>query len=281
MTVTVVGLGLIGGSVARDLHRSGFAHSIVGVDSNRENCATALEMGLVGSVASLEEAVKAAEVVILAVPVNVIVKILPKVLDLTTPGQTVIDMGSTKQAITEVVKQHPNRYRFVAAHPMAGTERSGPTAAVERLFEGRIAILCDIADSAPDAVAEAKRLFSTGLRMNIVTMGAAAHDIHAAYISHLSHVISYALALTTLDKERDVNTLFSMAGGGFSSTARLAKSDATMWTPIFLQNRDHLLEAIAAYRQHLDNLAHAIEQGDEIKVNELIGQANRIRDLLP
>lgn len=281
MTVTIIGLGLIGGSIARDLERSGLAAARIGVEVDAGYRRAALQLGLVEQILPLAAAVSAADVIILAAPVDAIVRLLPEVLDHMTDRQTVIDMGSTKRAITAAVRNHPNRARFVAAHPMAGTENTGPAAAMAGLFAGRIAILCDTADSAPDAVVTAERLFTVGLGMRIVIMDASRHDLHAAYISHLSHVISYALALTTLDKERDEEALFSLAGGGFDSTVRLAKSDASMWAPIFHHNRDHLLRAIDAYRQRLDELADAIADDTPERVHALITEANRIRTILP
>lgn len=281
ITVAIVGLGLIGGSVARDLAQCGLATTQIGVEDDSDHRRAALRLGLVDRIMTLAEAVAAADWIILAVPVDIIVGLLPRVLDLVTDRQVVVDMGSTKQAVVAAVKNHPNRRRFVAAHPMAGTEKSGPSAALEGLFSGRIAILCDTEQSAPDAVAAAEQLFTAGLDMHLVTMGAAQHDLHAAYVSHLSHVISYALALTTLDKERDEEALFSLAGGGFGSTVRLAKSDAAMWEPIFRQNRVHLLQAISAYRQHLDALTEAIADDDPGQIRSLIREANRIRTILP
>ena len=281
MTVAIVGLGLIGGSVARDLARSGLAETRIGVEADSAHRRDALHLGLVDRALPLEKAVAADDWIVLAVPVDAIVRLLPRILDAVTARQTVIDMGSTKQAVVAAVRDHPSRARFVAAHPMAGTEQSGPAAALEGLFAGRIAILCDTEASAPDAVAAAERLFTEGLGMRLVVMDAVRHDLHAAYISHLSHVISYALALTTLDKERDEEALFSLAGGGFASTVRLAKSDAAMWEPIFRQNRIPLLKAIKAYRQHLDALAGAIADDDPERIRALIREANRIRAILP
>ena len=281
MTVTIIGLGLIGGSIARDLAHAGLAATRIGVEIDEGYRRAALQLGLVDQMLPLAAAVDAADMIILAVPVDSIVRLLPEVLDRMTGRQTVIDMGSTKRAVTAAVRNHHNRARYVAAHPMAGTENAGPAAAMAGLFVGQIAILCDTDESAPDAVAAAERLFTTGLGMRIVTMDAGRHDLHAAYISHLSHVISYALALTTLDKERDEETLFSLAGGGFDSTVRLAKSEASMWAPIFQHNRDHLLQAITAYRKRLDELAEAIADDTPERVSALITEANRIRTILP
>jgi prephenate dehydrogenase len=207
------------------------------------------------------------------------VKLLPQILDLSE-RQVITDMGSTKSAIVDCVRHHPQRARFVASHPMAGTENSGPQAALDRLFEGKVAVLCDVQDSADDAVRLVERLYAT-LGMRLVRMDAATHDLHAAYVSHLSHVVSYALALATLEKEKDDNAIFALAGGGFASTARLAKSAPDMWVPIFRQNRAAVLDAIAAYQQQLQALQAAIAAGDEPRLRALIEEANRIRRILP
>jgi prephenate dehydrogenase len=280
--VTIIGLGLIGGSIARDLRRTGFAKVITGVETNPSHARQSLDLGLVQSVVSLADAVSAADLTILAIPVDAIVGILPAVLDAARgPRAVVVDMGSTKQAVVESVQAHPRRSRFVAAHPMAGTEDSGPDASVEKLFHGKMAILCDTDDSAPDAVAAAQALFVQGLGMRLVNMSSARHDLHAAYVSHLSHVASYALALTALAKEQEEQAIFTMAGGGFASTARLAKSSADMWEPIFRLNREPLLEAIDSFQAQLHELRAAIAASDRRRVRALIETANRIRDILP
>ncbi|MBM4163308.1 MAG: prephenate dehydrogenase [Lentisphaerae bacterium] len=277
MIIAIVGLGLIGGSVARDLARTGLATSRLGVDSDPGNLRTALELGLVDRALPLAEAVTAADLIILAVPVDAIFRILPGVLDRISDRQTVVDLGSTKQLIVDAVRGHPRRARFVAAHPMAGTEDSGPAASRETLFAGRAAILCDTSDSAPDALATAERLFTVGLGMRLLCLDAACHDLHAAYVSHLPHVLAYALALAALNPEHDAQVRFSLAAGGFTSTARLAKSGPAMWYPILSQNRTHLLGAIAAFRAHLDAITHAITDGDSDRIRALITEANRIR----
>jgi len=200
-------------------------------------------------------------------------------MDLVTDRQTVTDMGSTKKAIVESIARHPRRRRFVASHPMAGTENSGPAAALDRLFENKVAVLCDLEQSAPDAARTVEALYAA-LGMRLVRMDAATHDLHAAYVSHLSHVASYALALATLEKEKDDNAIFALAGGGFASTARLAKSAPDMWVPIFRQNRTALLDAIDAYQRQLQALRTAIDANDESAMRTLIEEANQIRRIL-
>ena len=279
MHVALIGIGLIGGSVARDLRRTGFASRLTGVGSTPARAEIALQLGLVDRVTTLETAVREADLVVLAIPVDRIVQILPQVLDLVD-RQIVTDMGSTKTAIVDTVRHHPRRQRFVASHPMAGTENAGPAAAMDHLFEGKVAVLCDLAESAPDAVQTVEALY-TALGMRLVRMDAATHDLHAAYVSHLSHVVSYALALTTLEKEKDDNAIFALAGGGFASAARLAKSAPDMWVPIFRQNRTAVLDAIDTYQQKLQALRTAIATNDESQIRTLIEEANRIRKILP
>ena len=279
MHVAIIGIGLIGGSVARDLRRTGFATRLTGVGSTPARAEIAMRLGLVDRVATLETAVREADLVVLAIPVDRIVNMLPQVLDMVG-SQTVTDMGSTKQAVVEAVRSHPRRNRFVASHPMAGTENSGPGAAQDLLFDGKVAVLCDLEDSAADAVQTVESLY-TALGMRLVRMDAATHDLHAAYVSHLSHVVSYALAITTLEKEKDGNAIFALAGGGFASAARLAKSAPDMWVPIFRQNRGAVLDAIDAYQQKLQALRDAIAAGDDTRIRALIEEANRIRRILP
>lgn len=279
MHVTIIGLGLIGGSVARDLRRTGFSKRITGVDTNSAHAQQAVALGLVDVMAPLATAVRDADLTILAIPVDAIVNLLPTVLDAIESTHTVVDLGSTKQSVVNCVQSHPQRLRFVAAHPMAGTENSGPAASVAGLFHDKTAILCDINASAPDAVRTVEAFFTYGLEMRLVRMNAANHDLQAAYVSHLSHVVSYALALSALTKEQD--GIFTMAGGGFASTARLACSSANTWEPIFSQNRTPVLEAIDTFQMQLDKLRTAIATADTARIHALISAANRIRDILP
>ncbi len=279
MQLAIIGMGLIGGSAALDLKRAAFADRVIGVGNKPANIAEALRLGLADDMASLEAAVDGADLVILAVPVDVAIRLLPRVLDRVNDHQTVTDMCSTKRTLMACVAKHPKRSRYVGSHPMAGTEYSGPLAALPGLFSGKIGILCDTEKSAPDAVAQVEAMYAV-LGMKLVRMDAARHDLHTAYVSHLSHVVSYALALTVLDKEKDERQIFNLAGGGFASTARLAKSGAAMWTPIFLNNADHILEALDAYREHLTALREAVVAHDAVALNGLIDQANDIRRIL-
>jgi prephenate dehydrogenase len=279
IVLAVVGLGLIGGSMAIDLKRRGYARQVIGVDRDRLHAATALRIGLVDDLAELDEAMARADVILLAVPVNVTISLLPTVLDRIGEHQVVTDVASTKQTLVETVRHHPHRRRFVTSHPMAGTEFSGPWAALSGLFDSKAAIICDRDDSAPDAVGSIERLYAA-LNMRMVHMEAERHDMHVAYVSHISHVISFALAITVLDKEKDEKAIFDLASGGFSSTARLAKSSADMWTPIFQQNSENVVNVLDAYIRKLEEFRRHIAEKAEKPLHDLISDANRIRRVL-
>ena len=279
LTLAVVGLGLIGGSMAIDLKRRGYARHVIGVDRDRLHAATALRIGLVDEIAELPEAQKRADVLLLAVPVNATLAILPGVLDHVRPHQVVADVASTKKTIVDRVRQHPGRRRFVPSHPMAGTEFSGPWAALSGLFDSKAAIICDREDSDADAVERIERLYAA-LNMRLVHMEAGRHDIHVAYVSHISHVTSFALALTVLDKERDEKAIFDLASGGFSSTARLAKSSADMWTPIFQHNSENVVSVLDVYIRKLEEFRRHIADRAEKPLHDMISEANRIRRVL-
>lgn len=279
MTVSIIGLGLIGGSFAKDLRSAGLASELIGADASEAHARRALELGLVDRVLPLDEALRAGDVILLAVPVDAIESLLPRVLDGVRPTQTVVDMGSTKFQIAETVQRHPNRERYVAAHPMAGTENAGPDAALAGLFKGKTVLLCDLDWSAPDACKTALELFhAVGLKFEF--MNSDQHDRHAAYVSHLSHVAAYALSLAVQNEEKAGYAVPRLAGGGFASTVRLAKSAPEMWVPIFKQNRDHVLEAIDAFSERLQAFRQALADNDYAKLDALIREANEIRNLL-
>lgn len=295
MTVGIVGLGLIGGSMAIDLRRRGFASGILGVEAEPVNASAALNIGLADEIVDLEQCIDRSDIVVLSVPVGTAVKMLPMVLDRfaeTLPGpdpadvssgvrckKIVIDVCSTKASLVEAVRNHPARRRYVATHPMAGTEYSGPWAAQPGLFDGRACIICNGDDSDKDAVEEIEALYDC-LNMRLTSMDASAHDVHTAYVSHISHITSFALALTVLDKEKDEKHIFDLASGGFSSTVRLAKSNADMWVPILSQNRDNVLKVMDTYIEKMNEFRDAISSGDEERIRELIGEANRIKRIL-
>ena len=274
----IVGVGLIGGSLALKCRKNGLANKIVGVDSNKEHGLKAMELGLVDEMMTLDEAIRVADVIVLAVPVGALSALLPYVLDRVS-DQVVIDMGSTKSQLANLVKDHPNRGRFVASHPMWGTEYSGPEAAVETAFEDKAVIVCDTTDSDPDALEMANEIFNS-LKMRIIEMGSNDHDLHAAYVSHISHITSFALANTVLEKEKEDDAIFEMASAGFESTVRLAKSNPDMWTPILMQNRENILDVLNEHITQLRKFKSCLEKENWEYLNELMSKANQIRRII-
>ncbi len=282
MKTGIIGLGLIGGSMAIDLKRKGFADEVLGVEAEPVNASAAEKIGLVDRVVSLDECVKESDLIVLAVPVGAAVRLLPMVLDLFASdgdGKIVMDVCSTKEHLARSVKYHPRRRQYVASHPMAGTEYSGPWAAMPGLFDGHACIICDSEESSPKAVRCVESLYET-LNMRTIYMNSSNHDVHTAYVSHISHVTSFALALTVLDKEKDEKHIFDLASGGFSSTVRLAKSSPDMWTPILSQNRDNVLYVMDTYIEKMQAFRQAIADGDEDAVRGLIEDANKIRRII-
>ena len=277
MKLTVIGLGLIGGSMAIDLRKAGFTHEITGVDANPDNAQEALWLGIIDRIDTLENAVTKADMVIIAIPVDKVLQTLTQVLDLISDQTTVIDVGSTKKLIAQAVENHPKRRNYVAAHPMSGTENSGPTAALEGLFEGKINIICDQEKCGPQHLAFAEKVFQV-LGMDIAYMTADEQDHSTAFISHLPHAAAFALANAVLDKE-DREIIFDLASGGFNSTVRLAKSSPEMWGPIFQQNKQYIVESLDVYIKHLKAFRKSIESDPE-EMMALMKNANRIRGIL-
>jgi len=278
MKTTVIGLGLIGGSIAKDLRKTGFATELIGVEVNQEHAAKALEIGLVDRIETLEEAVADTDLVIIAIPVDKTKQVLPLVLDSIASGTTVTDMGSTKKELVDSVASHKRRKNYVPAHPMSGTEDSGPTAALEGLFKGKIAILCDQENSGPQHVALIEKMFQN-LGMDIAYMTSDEQDHSAAFVSHLPHAAAFALANAVQAKE-DRKIIFDLASGGFRSTVRLAKSSGSMWHPIFQQNRDYVVETLNVYIKHLTEFRDCMKNKDDDKLWDLIKNANKIRAIL-
>lgn len=278
MNITIIGLGLIGGSMAIDLKKRGFAKRIIGVDTNKLHSETAKNIGLIDEVADLETGIKLADLIIVATPVDVTLKILPTILSLVDK-QTVTDVSSTKFGICELVKKHPKRKNFVASHPMAGTEYSGPWAAISHLYDGKSTFICNKNESSEEALSVVEYLYKV-LNMRIVHMDAKAHDIHAAYVSHISHISSFVLATTVLEKEKDEKHIFNMAGGGFRSTVRLAKSSSDMWAPIFNQNSENIIDVIETYINKLQDIKTKISENDKEGIKEIIDNANKIKRII-
>ena len=277
--VGVIGLGLIGGSLALDLRRRGFASRTLGVEKDSVAAQAALTIGLVDEVTDLDTCVKEADIIVVAVPVGAAVKLVTQILDKSGDNQIVIDVCSTKEQICRATQYHPRRGQFVSTHPMAGTEYSGPWSAQPGLFDGRACIFCDSEESDPQAVRKIEEMYAV-LNMRPLYMRAAQHDVHTAYVSHISHVTSFALALTVLDKEKDEKHIFDLASGGFSSTVRLAKSNADMWVPILTQNHDNVLHVMDTYIEKMKAFRDAVATYDEDKIRELITEANKIKKIL-
>ena len=280
MNVGIVGLGLIGGSMGLDLRKRGFASRVTGVESESVNAEAALRIGLADSIAGIDECVAESDVIVLAIPVGAACKLLPQVLD-TVVGtdKVVIDVCSVKESMCQVAAGHQARSQYVATHPMAGTEYSGPWAAMPGLFDGRACILCDVEESSPKAVRLVEKLYDA-LNMRVTYMRSDAHDMHVAYVSHISHITSFALALTVLDKEKDEKHIFDLASGGFSSTVRLAKSSADMWVPILAMNHDNVLRVMDTYIEKMKEFRSAIDAYDEGKIRELIEEGNKIKRII-
>lgn len=284
-TIGIIGLGLIGGSMAIDLKRRGFARTVLGVESEPVNAAAAEKIGLVDKVVTYDECISQSDIIVVAVPVGTAVKLVPDVLDRfaamggEAAGKVVIDVCSTKENLARSVHYHPLRSRYVATHPMAGTEYSGPWAAMPGLFDGHACIICDSNESDPNAVRLIESLYDS-LNMRTIYMNSSNHDVHTAYISHISHVTSFALALTVLDKEKDEKHIFDLASGGFSSTVRLAKSSPDMWVPILTQNRDNILRVMDTYIEKMNAFRQAVSDGDQSRMRELIDEANKIRRII-
>ena len=278
MKVTVIGLGLIGGSIAMDLRKAGLASEICGIDMNQEHAKKAIELGLVDKLITLTS-IMDSDLIVVAIPVSALVKMLPSVLDSIQETTVVIDAGSTKSQICKAIATHPKRNQFVAAHPIAGTENSGPEAAFVGLFNGKTNIICEKDKSSDHALSEALKVFGA-LGMDTIFMEPEEHDRHVAYVSHLSHVSSFLLGQTVLDIERDEKNIFALAGSGFASTVRLAKSSPDMWAPIFEQNAEYLSQALLEYIMHLQRFQYYLMKRDAKELHKIMTDANRIREIL-
>ena len=279
MKAAVVGIGLIGGSFALSLRDNGLATEVIGVDNNRENAEKALSLGIVDSIMSLDEAILNADFLAIATPVSSIPMIAVKILNKIGGKQTVVDMGSTKQELCELISMHPNRGRLVATHPMWGTEYSGPEAAVKGAFTGKTVVLCETDRSDEDAVKCVENIYKR-IGMPLKYMGAEEHDTHTAYISHISHITSFALALTVLEKEREESHIFDLAGGGFESTVRLAKSSPETWLPIFMQNKYNVLDVLREHIHQLQIFRKMMEKDDTEGLKGLMEKANQINKII-
>ncbi|MFT4759450.1 MAG: prephenate dehydrogenase [Saprospiraceae bacterium] len=278
MIITIIGLGLIGGSLAITLKENGFATHVIGVDAQSESEDKALRRRIIDEALPLEKAVEKANIVIVATPVDAMLKLLPEVLSLVD-NQVVMDVGSTKEQLLKSIENHPKRANLVATHPMAGTEYSGIEAAIPNLFDDKYTVFCEREKSSEQALELATKLYES-IPMNIAFMNAEQHDVHTAYVSHISHISSFALALTVLEKEKDEDRIFELASSGFGSTVRLAKSSPDMWIPIFRQNRDNLMDVLDEHINTLAQFRSLLIKKDFDQIYQLIEEANSITKIL-
>jgi prephenate dehydrogenase len=300
MTVTIVGIGLIGGSMALALKQKGIATKIIGIDNSVNNLAKALELNIIDESLPLKEAVEKSDLIFVSIPVDATIDLVKNILDIiadakiseggspprvahplnkNNANKIIIDVGSTKFALCDAIKNHPMRKQFVATHPMWGTEYSGPEAAVVNAFVGRACVICD-KELSDNAVAEQVENIYKTLGMHIIYMDALNHDVHAAYVSHISHITSFALANTVLEKEKEEDAIFEMAGGGFESTVRLAKSNSAMWAPIFMQNKDNVLDVLNEHIYQLRKFKASLEKENMEYLVELMENANKIKRII-
>ncbi len=275
--LVIIGLGLIGGSLALDLKKRN-NYKVYGIDQNPAHVKKALELGIIDSTIEMSQ-IADASIVIIATPVNAIPKLAQEVLDVISKETLVFDVGSVKQEICMAIQKHPNRGNFVAAHPLAGTEFSGPEAAIFNLFDEKVNILCEIDKSDWKILDKALSLFKK-LNMRIKMMNPIEHDRHIAYVSHLSHVSSFMLGKTVLEIEKNEQYIFDMASTGFASTVRLAKSSASTWTPIFLQNKENVIRSLEKYIKNLIEFKEMIESDNEDALNETMNNTNYIKTIL-
>jgi prephenate dehydrogenase len=278
-SVTVVGVGLISGSFSLALKENGMVKNVIGVSRTKASIEKALELNLIDEALPLDEAVKKSDLIYVAIPVDVTIPVMRQIMDLLNEKQIVADAGSTKHALCAELANHPMRGRFVATHPMWGTEYSGPEAAIRGAFIGRTCVICEKEKSDPQAVKTIVQIYEQ-LGMQLAYMDSASHDMHAAYVSHISHITSFALANTVLEKEKEEDAIFELAGGGFESTVRLAKSSPSMWLPVFKQNRENVLDVLNEHIVQLRKFKSCLEKENYEYLRELMENANRIKKIL-
>ena len=278
MKIYVIGIGLIGGSMVLDIKALYPEATIYGIDSNESHLAEAIALGVVDKAATIED-LSDADFVIVSVPVDATLMVLPKVLDVIGDQTIVFEVGSTKIPVCEVVANHPKRRNFIATHPIAGTEFSGPAAAIKGLFQGKTNIICEVEKTTFKLQEKALELFKA-MGMRIRYMDPKSHDKHIAYVSHLSHISAFMLGKTVIDKEKDEQDIFDMAGSGFESTVRLAKSSPAMWTPIFRQNRKQVVKTLEEYILNLSKFKDLLEKEDYEAIYNEMESVNKIKEIL-
>lgn len=277
MTIGIVGTGLIGGSFALAVKELG--HKVLGYDASQTHLERAVSLGLVTAVEHLSHLAQHCDLIAVCVPVHAVVEVCEQLLATETIA-TIMELSSTKGVLAKALKNNPNRDQLVLTHPMAGTEFSGPDAAIAGLFKGKTTVLCDLADSAPTRVTMVRNLYAD-IGMRCVEQASEPHDLHVAYVSHISHISSFALSLTVLEKEKDEAQIFNLASGGFASTVRLAKSNPDTWSPIFAHNRDHVLDVLDEYINVLASFRTALIKQNFDEVHALMTRANAIGPMLP
>ncbi len=278
MKVCIVGIGLIGGSMALDIKSIYDDAVIFGIDAKEKHLDEAIHLGIIDQKATENDLINA-DLVIVAVPVDVALVILPDILNKIGEQTLVFDVGSTKNPICEAIENHPKRKNFMACHPIAGTEFSGPKAAIKGLYKGKTNIICEVEKTTFKLQEKAMDLFKK-LGMRIRYMDPKSHDKHIAYVSHLSHISSFMLGKTVIEKEKSEQDIFDMAGSGFESTVRLAKSSPAMWTPIFKQNKKQVIKSLEEYIQNLSNFKDLLENDNYEEVYNEMQNTNRIKEIL-
>ncbi len=278
MNVVVIGIGLIGGSFAKDLKTLHPKSSIIGIDKNPAHVDEALDLQIIDQKGDYESLAQA-DVVFVSIPVNALMTELPKILDAVGDETVVMDAGSTKSLICKAVEDHPKRRNYLACHPIAGTEFSGPSAAINGLYAGKTNIICEVEKTAFKLQERALELFQQ-MKMRIRYMNPEAHDKHIAYVSHLSHISSFMLGKTVIEKEKNERDIFDLAGSGFESTVRLAKSSPDMWTPIFEQNKENVVESLEEYIQNLETFKQLLLSNEFEDVYREMNNTNRIKQIL-
>ena len=278
MKVVVIGIGLIGGSMVLDIKALHPDATILGIDANENHLQQAIDLEVVEKLGTTEDLADA-DFVIVSVPVDIALKVLPQVLDAVGENTIVFEVGSTKLPICEVVANHPKRRNYIATHPIAGTEFSGPSAAIKGLFQGKTNIICEVEKTTFKLQEKALQLFKD-LGMRIRYMDPEAHDKHIAYVSHLSHISSFMLGKTVIDKETEEQDIFDMAGSGFESTVRLAKSSPAMWTPIFKQNKQQVVNTLEEYISNLSKFKTLLENEDYDAIYQEMQSVNKIKEIL-
>ena len=278
MKVFVIGVGLIGGSMALDIQKEYSEAIIYGIDAKENHLEEAQKLGVIHYKADFQDLINA-DIVIVSIPVDVQLEIIPKVLDKINDNTLVFDVGSTKKAICKVLENHSRRRNFLAVHPIAGTEFSGPKAAITGLFDKKTNIICEVEKTAFKLQEKALDIFAK-LGMRIRYMDAESHDKHIAYVSHLSHISSFMLGKTVINKEKNERDIFDMAGSGFASTVRLAKSSPTMWTPIFKQNKENVIETLEEYINNLQQFKQLMKQDKFSEIFNEMESTNYIKQIL-